>query len=80
MSLNRAVVTTSIGKRGLHSAFIPVEDFLLADEPNEFADAIVELLVNEDKNRQIANNALSKICSYYSESRFNEIVAKSIKK
>ena len=80
MSLNRAVVTTSIGKRGLHSAFIPDEDFLLADEPNAFAEAIVELLVNEKKNRQIANNALSKIDSYYSESRFNEIVAQSIKK
>lgn len=80
MSLNRAVVTTSVGKRGLHSAFIPDEDFLLADEPDAFADAIVELLVNEDKNRQIANNAFAKIASYYSEAKFNEIVRKAVLK
>lgn len=77
MSLNRAVVTTSVGKRGLHSAFVAGEDYLLADEPSLFASSIIELITDSAKNRQIAHNALSKITAYYSEKQFNEIVEKT---
>lgn len=74
MSLNRAVVTTSIGKRGLNDAFADDEDYLLADSDDEFVRAVSILLTDEERNHRIANSAYQKVRKYYSEEIFNKIV------
>lgn len=74
MSLNRAVVTTTIGKRGLHEAFAEGNDFLLADKDEDFAYAISRLLDDEHLNHKVANSACQKVKRYYSEEMFNHIV------
>ena len=74
MSLNRAVVTTTIGKRGLHEAFAEGNDFLLADKDEDFAYAISHLLDDEHLNHKVANSAYQKVKRFYSEEMFNHIV------
>lgn len=74
MSLNRAVVTTTIGKRGLHEAFAEGNDYLLADKDEDFACAISRLLDDEHLNHKVANSACQKVKRYYSEEMFNQIV------
>ena len=78
MSLNRAVVTTSVGKRGLHEAFVAGEDYLLADNDKDFVDSVLKLLHDENLARQLSANACKKIKKYYSEKMFNDIVKKAI--
>lgn len=74
MSLNRAVVTTTIGKRGLHEAFTEGNDYLLADKDEDFACAISRLLDDERLNHRVANSACQKVKTYYSEKMFNHII------
>lgn len=80
MTLNRAVVTTSVGKRGLHSVFEAGKDYLLADEANDFADCVMRLISNEEYNNLMAQSARRKIEEYYSEKKFNDIVNSVINK
>lgn len=78
MSLNRAVVTTSVGARGLNDAFVQGEDYLLEDRNYEFAKAVSLLLEDEIQNHRIANSACQKVKKYYSEELFNKIVKEAI--
>lgn len=78
MSLNRAVVTTSKGCRGLNKNFIQGEDYLLADDINQFVECVSALLDNESLNHKISNNAKRKVAKYYSEDSFNAIIREKI--
>lgn len=78
MSLNRAVVTTTVGKRGLHEAFADCDDYLLADKDEDFACAISRLLDDEQLNHRLAQSAYQKVRKYYSEEKFNNIVKDEI--
>ena len=78
MALNRAVVTTTMGVRGLHEAFLPDEDFLLADDDKLIAEKVVRLLKDESLSKQLSKSALAKIQMYYSTERFDEIIKNAI--
>ena len=78
MSLNRAVVSTSVGVRGLHHSFGPTEDYLLEDDDKQFAYAVERLLLDEKTNRRLSTSALCKIKEHYSAQRFNDIIKKTL--
>lgn len=80
MALNRAVVTTTMGVRGLHEAFIPNGDYLLADEDKLIAENVVRLLSDETLNKQLSKSAMTKIQMYYSTTRFGKIIEDVIRR
>lgn len=64
MAMGKAVVSTTLGAEGL-----PVtsgEDVLLADQPEQFASAVVDLLENPEKRRAIAGSARRLVEENYS--------------
>jgi glycosyltransferase involved in cell wall biosynthesis len=66
------VVTTAIGLGGISggSAFMKV-----ADEPNDFADAIIELLRNEELRHRLANQGLEFLSEHYSRQSVRDMLA-----
>ena len=74
MSLGRAVVATLCGARGLNPAFIPNNDYYLAETDNDFAQKVSRLITHSVENLNMANNAYNKIGHYYSEEMFNDVV------
>src|ERR1019366_5487036 len=55
MAMGKAVVSTSVGAEGL-----PVrseQDILIADEPDEFANAVVGLLIDRKRRGEIGRAA-----------------------
>ena len=79
MALNRAVVTTTMGVRGLHKAFKPGEDYLLADEDGKIAENVVRLLTDEEQNKRLSKSAMGKIQQYYSTERFEAIIREHVR-
>ena len=55
-------------------AFADGEDYLLADDDEEFARAVSVLLEDEKLNHRIASSAYQKVRKYYSQEMFNKIV------
>jgi len=53
------IVTTEKGCEGL--PFVDNEDYMIADSPEKFADAIIELLNDPDKQRILAENIQGKL-------------------
>lgn len=78
MSLNRAVVTTSMGVRGLHNDFVSGNDYLSADDYVKFAECTLRLLSDEVMNQKISSSALHKIKKYYSADNFNAIIKRTL--
>jgi glycosyltransferase involved in cell wall biosynthesis len=54
MAMSKAVVTTSVGNEGIEA--IPGRDLLVADEPPDFANRVIELLRDQERRRQIGQN------------------------
>ncbi|MGH9453075.1 MAG: glycosyltransferase, partial [Terriglobia bacterium] len=76
MAMGKPVVSTTVGAEGL-----PVQDkrdILLADDPQEFADAVVQLLHSPDLRSRIGTAARALVESGYSwaaiGTRFGEIL------
>ena len=63
MSMGRAVVSTSIGAEGIEA--LPDLHLLIADTPESFARAVIELLQNEHKREAIARAARALVCNRY---------------
>ncbi len=55
MAMQLPVVSTNVGAEGIGAT--PDEGILIADNPDEFADKIVELIKNPEKARKIGSNA-----------------------
>ena len=51
MSMAKAVVSTTVGAEGL--PVTPGRDIVIADEPDSFAAAVVDLIRNSDTRRRI---------------------------
>ncbi len=64
MSMNLAVISTSIGISGIDAT--NGEDFILADTSHDFKNAIVELIINRNLRDKIANNARIFVKNNYS--------------
>jgi len=63
LSMGKAVVSTCLGAEGLNLK--DGEHLLITDEPERFADTIVELLNNPEKRRQLGENGRKLVTSQY---------------
>lgn len=79
MKLNRVCVATREGVRGYDRYLYDGQDYLLAQNDSDFAQKILELVVDIYKCNEIAVSAREKIEKHYSQSRFKEIIKTSIK-
>jgi sugar transferase (PEP-CTERM/EpsH1 system associated) len=83
MAMGKAVVSTTVGAEGLD--LTAGEDIVLADEPQDFADRVVELLENDDRRASIERAARATVERRYSWSAiaprlsafYNELGGKS---
>ncbi len=55
MAMGRAIVSTSLGAEGIDYA--PDRDLVIADSPDAFASAVVALLRNPERRRELGSNA-----------------------
>ena len=67
MAMSRAMVTTSIGAEGLD--LHPGRDVVVADEPKAFAQAVIDLLQNEDRRRDSATRGRDRVVRAFSWQR-----------
>jgi glycosyltransferase involved in cell wall biosynthesis len=73
MAMGKAVVSTSIGVEGL-----PVQNghnVTIADKPEEFAQAVVQLLNDSEKRKRIAKNARLFVRTDFSWQKVSEVFA-----
>ena len=63
MAMAKAVVSTTIGAEGL--PVTPGHNILIADEPQRFADAVVQLIQDEDARRRIESEARKLVVERY---------------
>ncbi|HTV56749.1 MAG TPA: glycosyltransferase, partial [Terriglobia bacterium] len=62
MAMGKAIVSTSIGAEGL--GLEDGVDIMLADNPAQFAGAVIELLCNEESRRKMAAAAIERVREY----------------
>ncbi len=63
MAMGKAVVSTAVGAEGL-----PVragEELLIAGEPDEFAQAVIRTLTDEELNDRLSRNARAAVCERF---------------
>lgn len=63
MALGRPVISTSLGAQGLRGT--PGRHLLLADNPNDFAVAVVSLILDHQKSQRIADEARQLVVQRY---------------
>lgn len=76
MAMGKAVVSTSIGAEGL-----PVshgDNIVLADDPTEFADAVVNLLCDASERRRLGAAARAFVAETYSWQKVTETVEQAL--
>lgn len=64
MALGKAIVSTTLGAEGIKAE--PGRDLLIADEPQAFADAVIQLLKNPDQASAIGHAARQLAVEKYS--------------
>ena len=64
LGMAKAVVSTTVGAEGL--ALTPGREFIAADEPRSFADAVVSLINDEDRRRELGQAGRSLVVERYS--------------
>lgn len=70
MALKKAIVTTTLGKEGIEAE--NGKHILVADTPQEFANAIVRALNDKNLQQTIGNNAFEFVKEYYDHSSIAE--------
>ena len=78
MSMNRTCVATSVGVRGMENILNMNEDFLLAENDEQFADQIINSICDISLLNKISHNAKRKVNLYLSKTKFIEIIQKTI--
>ena len=63
MAMGKAVVSTTVGAEGL--PVTPGQNIVIADESEQFADAVVQLIRNEDARRRIESEAKRLVVERY---------------
>ncbi len=81
MSMNLTVISTKIGISGINAK--NNHDFILADNPTEFKDAILQVYKDDKLNRKIAENARVFVKNNYSwqnaSNKITHLIEKAIK-
>jgi len=72
MAMGKAVVTTSIGARGI--GVTPEENIIIADDPKEFLNRVVELLNDEELRKKIGVNARKLVEEEYSWEKMTDML------
>lgn len=72
MAMGKAVVSTSIGARGLNVT--PGENIIIADDPEEFARRVIELLNDEQLRKRIGANARKLVEEEYSWEKVTDML------
>ncbi len=78
MKMSRPCVTTIYGVRGFLDYFHNGQEILVADDNQQFACAIVEMLSNETKNHEISLRAQEVVTTHFSREAFNAIVKQNL--
>lgn len=55
MAYGKAIVSTSVGAEGIQA--VKGKDLIIADQPEEFSQAVIRLLKNEEERKQLECNA-----------------------
>ena len=76
--MKRPCVTTIQGARGHQGVFQNNVDFFACESDKDFANKVVEMLSDQDKNVSISKNAYSKVEKYYSKEAFYKQVKDTI--
>ena len=76
--VNRPIVSTPMGARGFECICKADQDYMLAENDDEFVKKIVKLLSSVEMSTQIANNAYKVGNENFSQKRFIEIVKNTI--
>jgi glycosyltransferase involved in cell wall biosynthesis len=63
MAYGKSIVSTTIGVEGI--AVISGKNCLLADNPSDFANAVIEILTNKDKRNSMQKEARSFVEQYF---------------
>jgi glycosyltransferase involved in cell wall biosynthesis len=77
-AMGKAIVSTSLGAEGLN--FLPGREFLLADEPEEFARAIAGLLADESRRLEMGRAARRRVQKHYDVSTLRIAVREALEK
>lgn len=75
-AMEKAIVSTSVGAEGLH--FAPDEEIVLADEPREFAAAVVDLLRNDNRRQRLGRAARRRVEADYTHGAMRTAVRMAI--
>lgn len=78
MKMCRPCVTTKYGIRGFIDYFHHEQEILIADDEQQFAFSIVEMLSNETKNHDISHRAQEVVTAHFSRKAFNMIVKQNL--
>ncbi len=75
MRMKRPCVTSLHGSRGYDRYFEKNKDYLVCRPDGEFAQAVVSMLEDENKNHEIASNGYNKVCEHFSVENFMRIAS-----
>ena len=70
MAMGKSVVSTSIGAEGIN--YTDGENILIADSPEDFCNAIINLYSNPDEAKKIGNNARKLVNQEHSSKKIIE--------
>ena len=76
MAMSKAIVSTSVGAEGLPVR--PGENILLADTPNDFAEAVISLFRDPNQQQRLGNAARALVQENYSWSKVAESFARTL--
>jgi glycosyltransferase involved in cell wall biosynthesis len=77
-AMGKAMVSTRLGAEGLN--FLPGQEFLLADEPEEFAKAIAGLLADKSRRHEMGRAARRRVQKHYDVSTLRIAVREALEK
>jgi len=72
----KAIVSTRLGAEGLD--FVDGEEIILADSPEDFSAAVVDLLENEPKRRALAMAARKRVVERYSYTNLRQTLVRAL--
>jgi glycosyltransferase involved in cell wall biosynthesis len=80
MQMQRPIITTPTGKRGYDSFFEDGEDYLVANNDNDYAEKVYSILENRELRNRITHSAYGKYEKIFNKSHFFEIINNTLSK
>lgn len=80
MQMRRPIITTPIGKRGYDSFFYDGDDYLVANDDDEYAEKVCSVLDNKTLRNKIIVSAYGKYEQIFNKSHFFEVIRQTLSK